>query len=223
MGHIISDLLTWEQLSKLRQLIADSPFESGERTAGARARRVKDNLQIARDAAHKAEIQSMITTTLLANGEFRRAALPKSLRPPMVSRYQPGMTYGLHVDDALMGKEKVARTDLAYTLFVADPTDYDGGELSVMSHFGEQEIKLPAGCMVLYPASTIHRVQPVTRGERIAIVGWVESYVRDPAKREIIYDVGRIKSLLAEQMPNAAETDLAAKTHVNLLRMWAET
>jgi PKHD-type hydroxylase len=223
MAHIISDVLTWEQLSKLRQLIADSPFESGERTAGLRARRVKDNLQMARDAAHKGKIQTMITTTLLANKEFRRAALPKSLRPPMVSRYQPGMTYGPHVDDALMGKEKVARTDLSYTLFVADPADYDGGELSIMSHFGEQEIKLPAGCMVLYPASSIHRVQPVTRGERIAVVGWVESFVRDPAQREIIYDIGKIKSLLSEQLPDAPETDLAAKTHVNLLRMWADT
>jgi PKHD-type hydroxylase len=223
MTHIISNVLTWEQISQLREWIAESPFESGERTAGPRARRVKDNLQMTRDATHRKDVHELIMATLMANNEFRRAALPRSLRPPMVSRYQPGMAYGPHVDDALMGKEKLVRSDLSYTIFIAEPADYDGGELTIMSEFGEQEIKLPAGCMYLYPSSTIHRVQPVTRGERVAVVGWVESYVRDPARREILYDVGRVRQLLAEQMPNAPETDLISKTHVNLLRMWAET
>lgn len=223
MSHIISNILNIDQLTKLRQWIAESPFESGDRTAGPRARRVKDNLQMTRDAAHRKDIHELIASTLMSNSEFRRAALPRSLRPSMVSRYQPGMAYGPHVDDALMGKDKMTRSDLSYTIFIADPTDYDGGELTIMFSTGEHEVKLPAGSMYLYPSSTIHRVQPVTRGERVAIVGWVESFVRDPAKREILYDVGRIKQLLVEQLSNAPETDLAAKTHVNLMRMWADT
>lgn len=223
MSHIISNFLNADQLKQLRQWIAESPFESGERTAGARARRVKDNLQMTRDAAHRKEIHDMITSTLMNNGEFRRVALPKSLRPPMISRYQPGMAYGPHVDDALMGRERQSRSDLSFTIFIADPTDYEGGELTIMLSTGEEEVKLPAGSMYVYPSSTIHRVKPVTRGERVAIVGWAESYVRDPARREILYDIGKIRQLLAEQLPNAPETDLIAKTHANLLRMWAET
>lgn len=223
MSHIISNILNVDQLTRLRQWIAESPFESGERTAGARARRVKDNLQMTRDATHRKAIHEMIISTLLGNSEFRRTALPKSLRPPMISRYQAGMAYGPHVDDALMGKDNQTRSDLSFTIFIAEPTEYDGGELTIMFSTGEEEVKLPAGSMYLYPSSTIHRVQPVTRGERVAIVGWAESYVRDPAKREILYDIGQIKKLLAEQLPNASETDLAAKTQANLLRMWAET
>ena len=223
MSHIISNILNVDQLTRLRQWIAESPFESGERTAGARARRVKDNLQMTRDATHRKAIHEMIISTLLGNSEFRRTALPKSLRPPMISRYQPGMAYGPHVDDALMGKDNQTRSDLSFTIFIADPTDYDGGELTIMFSTGEEEVKLPAGSMYLYPSSTIHRVQPVTRGERLAILWWVESHVRDPAKREILYDIGQIKKLLAEQLPNAPETDLAGKTQANLLRMWAET
>lgn len=223
MSHIISNVLNVDQLTQLRQWIAESPFESGERTAGTRARRVKDNLQMTRDATHRKAIHEMIISTLMGNSEFRRTALPKSLRPPMISRYQPGMAYGAHVDDALMGKERQTRSDLSFTIFIADPTEYDGGELTIISSIGEDEVKLPAGSMYLYPSSTIHRVQPVTRGERVAIVGWAESYVRDPAKREVLYDIGRIKQLLAEQLPNAPETDLASKTQSNLLRMWAET
>ena len=223
MSHIISNLLNVDQITTLRKWIAESAFESGDRTAGARARRVKDNLQMTRDAPHRKDIHDMISAALMGSTEFRRVAMPRSLRPTMISRYQPGMAYGPHVDDALMGKERMTRSDLSFTIFVADPTDYDGGELTIMFATGEHEVKLPAGSMYLYPSSTIHRVQPVTRGERVAIVGWVESYVRDPAKREILYDIGRIKQLLNEQLPNAAETDLASKTHVNLMRMWADT
>lgn len=223
MSYIVSNLLSVDQLTKLREWIAESPFESGERTAGSRARRVKDNLQMTRDAAHRKDIHVMITSTLMSNSEFRRIALPRSLRPPMISRYQPGMAYGPHVDDALMGRERQTRSDLSFTIFIADPTDYDGGELTIMFSTGEEEVKLPAGSMYVYPSSTIHRVQPVTRGERVAIVGWAESHVRDPAKREILYDLMKIKQLLAEQLPNAPETDLLSKTQANLLRMWAET
>jgi PKHD-type hydroxylase len=223
MTHTLRDVLTRDEIDKLRAMIDESPFETGDRTAGKRAREVKNNLQLAPDAEYRREIQEMVAKILLTNTEFRDAALTRKLRPPMINRYAPGMTYGAHVDNPLMGKDPIVRTDLSFTLFLCDPDSYDGGELVIDSPFGEQVVKLPAGWLFLYPSSTLHHVRPVTRGERVAVVGWLESFVRDAGQREILYDMNRIKRFLAEHHPDAAETNLASKTHSNLMRLWAET
>jgi PKHD-type hydroxylase len=207
MTHTLRDVLTRDEIDKLRAMIDESPFETGDRTAGKRAREVKNNLQLAPDAEYRREIQEMVAKILLTNTEFRDAALTRKLRPPMINRYAPGMTYGAHVDNPLMGKDPIVRTDLSFTLFLCDPDSYDGGELVIDSPFGEQVVKL----------------RPVTRGERVAVVGWLESFVRDAGQREILYDMNRIKRFLAEHHPDAAETNLASKTHSNLMRLWAET
>ena len=140
----------------------------------------------------------------------------------MISRYQGGMNYGFHVDDALMAGNPRLRSDISITVFLNDPGDYEGGELIIASPFGEQEVKLPAGAAVVYPSATLHQVAPVTSGARLAAVTWARSYVRDAAQREMLADLLAVQRKIAEVAPDAPETDLAFKTHSNLLRMWSE-
>jgi len=218
----IPDILEWAEVKKIRASVADSAFSDGRRTAGYRAKRVKNNLQMDRSAPAAKDVVNLIQAGLQRNKTFQRAFLPKSIRPPMISRYEVGMNYGLHVDDAFMGKTARARSDISLTVFLSDPGDYDGGELVMASPFGDQEIKLPAGSAVIYPSSTLHQVAPVTRGERLAAVTWAQSQVRDAARREMLYDVFQIREKLAKSDPDGAETDLAFKTYSNLLRMWAD-
>jgi PKHD-type hydroxylase len=216
------DILEPAEVQKIRAAVAESTFSDGRRTAGYRAKRVKNNLQMDRAAPAAKDIGNLVLAALRRNPIFQRAFLPKSLRPPMISRYEVGMDYGLHVDDALMGSGPRTRSDISLTVFLNDPADYDGGELIMASPFGEQEIKLPAGAAVVYPSSTLHRVAPVTRGERLAAVTWAQSHVRDAARRELLYEVFKMREKLAALDPDGAETDLAFKAHANLLRMWTD-
>lgn len=223
MLAVLNQVLTDEELAKLRGLMADEAlFEDGKATAGFRAGRVKNNLQVKKDAAGLPEARSLVLTALQRHANFQIATFVRSIRPILFSRYKPGMQYGLHVDNPLMGKDKKDRTDIAMTLFLSDPGSYDGGELYFESPWGAQSVKLPAGSAVLYPASTLHRVNPVTRGERLAAVTWIQSYIRDPAKREILAELSRVRAFLNQQAPGAPETDLAFKALSNLVRLWAE-
>ena len=183
---------------------------------------VKNNEQLRRTAKDRDRVDRIILTALRRNPEFQTVAIPKRIQPPLISRYRPGMAYGPHVDDALMGRGEKMRTDLAVTVFLTDPAAYEGGELVIDSPFGQQEVKLPAGAAVVYPAGTLHRVREVSRGERLAAVTWVQSYVRDGLKREVLNDMDRIRCAMAAASPAIAETDLAFKTYSNLLRLWSE-
>lgn len=218
----IPDVLEWSEIKKIRAAIAAGAFQDGSKTAGYRAKRVKHNLQMDRTTPAAKEVKAAVVTALRRNKTFQRVALPKTIRPPLISCYREGMNYGRHVDDAMMGSRVKERSDISVTVFLSDPGAYDGGELVMSSPFGEQEVKLPAGAAVVYPSSTLHRVAPVTRGERLAAVTWVQSHVRDPAKREILYDIYRMRETLARLHPDEEEADLAFKTHANLLRMWTE-
>jgi PKHD-type hydroxylase len=222
MLSCIPDILDWTEIKKIRAAIAEGEFEDGKKTAGYRAKRVKHNLQMDRSSEAAKAVKAIILTGLRRNPTFQRVALPKAIRPPLISRYQEGMNYGLHVDDAMMGGNPKERTDISVTVFLSDPADYDGGETVMNSSFGKQEIKLPAGAAVVYPSSTLHRVAPVTRGERLAAVTWVQSHVRDPAKREILSDLRSMRDKLVKLRPEEEEADLAFKTYSNLLRMWSE-
>lgn len=219
----IDEVLTPEEVQKVRQAFAGMTFVDGKATAGHRAKRVKHNLQADRSKSPGAsEVEEIILAALGRSAEFKRTALPRHIRPPLFSRYESGMHYGAHVDDAIMGTTQRARSDLSLTLFVSDPQDYDGGELVIDTPFGEQEVKLPAGAAVVYASSTLHRVAPVTRGRRLAAVTWVQSLVRDPAAREILHDLDLVRRACQRLDPESRETDLAYKTYVNLMRMWAE-
>ncbi len=218
----IPEVLTREELERLRTALAGAEFVDGKATTGYRARRVKNNLQLSRENAVGNELAPLIEQALWRNETFAWAVWPKQVRGILFSRYEPGMQYGNHVDNAIMGKGNPWRSDVAFTIFLGDPMDYDGGELMIESPLGAQEVKLAPGEAIVYPSSSVHRVAEVTRGQRLAAIGWVQSQVRDPAQREILYDLERIKRLMAERLPDAPETDWAFKTQSNLLRMWAD-
>jgi len=220
----ISDVLTAEEIKKLREEAALLPFVPGVETAGGRARRVKNNEQVSQKADERKALHEIVVTALTRNKEFNRAALPKRVRPPLISRYREGMAYGKHVDNALMGpKAARERSDVSITVFISDIDEYDGGELVIHSPFGVQEVKLPSGSVVVYPSSSLHEVTEVTRGERLVAVTWAQSYVRDDRQREILAHLGQVKDKMSEIAAEAAETDLVHHTYANLLRMWAET
>lgn len=223
MIYIIPDVMTAAEIAELRRLVAEGSFEDGIATAGSQARRVKKNEQLARSDKNKPEAQKRVREALLRSVEFRRAALPKSMRPCLISRYRPGMHYGRHVDNGVMGADNPVRSDIAVTLFLCEPTDYDGGELTIYASYGPQQVKLPMGSAVVYPASSLHEVTPLTRGERLCAVTWVQSLVRDPARRELLYDLDLVRRRLHEKQPDAEETYLVQKSHANLLRMWSDT
>jgi len=199
------------------------PFVDGNQTAGTRAKLVKHNEQVSTEAQERKPLLLMVINALMRNSEFRRTVHPKRIRPPLISRYRPGMAYGKHVDDALMGpKNARERSDVSVTVFISDVTDYEGGELVIHSPFGIQEVKLPAGSAVAYPSYSLHEVAEVTSGERLVAVTWVQSYIRDDHQRQILADVANIRDRLAKIAPKAEETDAAYRLHSNLLRMWAE-
>ena len=171
----MSDVLTGEEIKKLREEAALLPFVPGAETAGGRARRVKNNEQVSQKAEERRALHDIVITALSRNKEFNRVTLPKRIRPPLISRYRQGMAYGKHVDNALMGpKAARERSDISLTVFISDVNEYDGGELVIHSAFGIQEVKLPSGSVVVYPSSSLHEVAEVTRGERLVAVSWVQ-------------------------------------------------
>jgi PKHD-type hydroxylase len=153
------------------------------------------------------------------SGASERAARPKAIVRLLISRYEPGMAYGTHVDDALMGG---MRTDLSFTLFLCEPESYEGGALVMDDAYGEREVRLPAGELILYASTALHRVEPVTSGVRLAAVGWVRSFVRDSSRREVLFDLETALRGVHETAGKTPLFDLLAKTRTNLLRMWAE-
>jgi PKHD-type hydroxylase len=214
----ISDILSHGDVIALRDALARASFLPGETTAGWAAQAVKSNLQ-AHDSPEVDAMRSLVRTRLIEHPVFALAARPKTIVGPLFARYLPSHAYGTHVDNALMGG---ARSDLSFTLFLANPADYDGGELIIETTSGEEAFKLAAGSIVTYPATSLHRVMPVTRGERLGAAGWVRSYLRDPAQRELLFDLETARRRLFEREGKTAEADLLAKCAANLMRMWCE-
>jgi PKHD-type hydroxylase len=219
----IPEVLTVPEQQELLRLAKQLPFVDGKETAGFRAKLVKHNEQVSKEATGRRAMQEIVVRALARAPGFRRAAIPHKIRPPLISRYREGMSYGLHVDDAMMGQDfQRERSDVSVTVFINDASDYDGGELRIHSPFGLQQVKLPARSAVIYPSSTLHEVAQVTRGERLVAVTWVQSYVRDERQRQILSDLIQIRDRMHAIEPNGKETDLAFRVHTNLTRMWSE-
>ncbi|KKJ76199.1 nuclease PIN [Kiloniella litopenaei] len=218
----IPDVLNKAGLEKINALLDQGQFKDGKLTAGWHAKLVKNNTQLTgRDSAAK-QATAQLTNSLQRNATFSRATLLRRMRPLLFSRYNPGMEYGSHVDDAIMGSDRGFRTDISFTVFLNDPESYEGGELIMDSPIGEQKFKLPAGSAIIYPSTTLHRVAPVTKGVRQVAVSWIQSLVRSAEKREIIYDIDQTRRTLFERDGKSREFDLLTKTHANLLRLWSE-
>ncbi|HET7865374.1 MAG TPA: Fe2+-dependent dioxygenase [Burkholderiaceae bacterium] len=223
----ITRVLGLLQVQQARRLLAEAPWQDGRATAGAQAAQVKNNEQIEPGSGPLRELQAMVLHALEMHPVFLSAALPKRVLPPLFNRYGGERNaYGNHVDQAVRyapGSGQRIRTDISCTLFLAEPSEYEGGELVVQDTFGEQRVKLAAGDMVLYPGTSVHCVEPVTAGERLASFFWVESMVRSDEQRRLLYDMDMsLMRLRSEHGESEAVLRLTGTYH-NLLRMWADT
>ena len=219
----IPAVLNAAQLDKIRESLAEARFVDGRLTAGRAAARVKNNEELQPEPQVHQRINRIVMSALGHNADFKSAALPHRMADFIVARYQPGMTYGDHVDDPIMGSAGPRfRSDVSMTLFLSPPESYDGGELVIRSAFGDRQVKLAAGDAVVYPSSSVHQVAPVTRGERLVILTWIQSYVRDAAQRELLFELNRAREHLLAQDPDADTTKHVDRSYANLLRMWAE-
>lgn len=222
----IPDLLTAEEVAYIRQVLEGTQWIDGRHTAGDQAVKVKNNLQVPVDSPEARELGNIVLRALGRNPVYSSAALPLHVLPPMFNRYDEGMTFGAHVDGSIRvipGIGQRIRTDVSTTIFLTPPEDYDGGELVVHDTYGAHAVKLPAGHAVVYPATSLHSVTPVTRGSRWASFFWAQSMVRDDWQRHMLYDLDRtimrVRSILPDDDPGA--TGLTAHYH-NLIRAWSE-
>lgn len=218
----IADVIDAGHVAALRDLYARGAFQDGGSTAGWHARLVKKNSQMTPSAQADAA-REKLRQTIAGHAVFAAACHAARFGPMLFSRYESGMEYGAHVDDALMGRGQARmRSDISFTVFLSDPADYDGGELVIENTGAAQSYKLPAGSMICYPSTTLHRVAPVTRGERLVAVSWVQSHVRSPNHREILFDLDTARRTIFKASGKTREFDLIAKSYANLLRLWAD-
>lgn len=223
----IEKVLTKDEVKEFRRQLDRADWQDGLKTAGTLARAVKRNQQLADGSDTAVALGNHILRRLSGLPAFISAALPSKIYPPKFNRYADGGTYGAHVDSALMqvpGTNVTVRSDLSATLFLAEPDEYDGGELEIEGPFGVQSVKLEAGDMVLYPSSSLHRVTPVTRGARIASFFWIESLVQDEGERTLLFDLDQaIQALTPATAPDDPRLLKLTGVYHNLLRRWAIT
>ena len=224
----INDLLTPEEVHRARAILAVAPWHDGRATSGEQAARVKNNEQLPEGSEETRLLQELVLRGLERHEVFFSASLPRQVSPPLFNRYGGAAnTFGNHVDSAVRflrnGAGRV-RTDISCTLFLSDPDEYDGGELVVEDTYGDKRVKLPAGDLVLYPGTSVHRVEPVTRGHRLACFFWIQSMVRSDEQRRLLFDMD---THLRRLRSGAGDADAAVVgltgTYHNLLRMWVDT
>jgi PKHD-type hydroxylase len=221
----VPELLTADEVAQFRATLSRVEWGDGRVTAGPQAAQVKNNLQLSEDHPVARELGEIILRKLARNPLFTSAALPLKVFPPLINRYEGGGSFGMHIDTAVrytsLPPHRV-RTDLSATLFISSPEDYDGGELTVEDTYGVHKVKLPAGHLILYPARSLHAVTPVTRGARVAAFFWVQSMIREDARRALLFDMDRAIQRLNKDFPaHPSVTELTGVYH-NLLRTWAE-
>ncbi len=222
----IPALLSPDQVRQCRQALEQAPWTDGRATAGHQAVRAKQNLQLPLDSTVGEQLGKLILDALARNPLFLSAAVPLKVLPPRFNRYEGGGHYGNHVDNAILsvpGTPHRIRTDLSATLFFSDPQEYDGGELTIEDSYGTHTVKLPAGHLVLYPGSSLHRVTPVTRGTRYASFFWVQSLVREDSQRALLFDLDTAIQKLTPSVPDDPALQQLTGVYHNLLRRWSDT
>jgi PKHD-type hydroxylase len=222
----VPGVLASQTLSLFATRLAEAPWDNGRVTAGPQSGAVKDNLQLPETCAEARELGDLVLKALDRSPLFWSAALPARVYPPLFNKYAAGMGFGSHIDNAIRkvpGSRARVRTDVSATLFLSAPESYDGGELVVEDTFGTQSVKLAAGDMVLYPASSLHHVRPVTRGERIASFFWMQSMVKDDGERRMLFELDQaIQALGAERGANDRQVLRLTGLYHNLVRKWGE-
>jgi PKHD-type hydroxylase len=222
----IPEVLTRDQVAAMRRALDQTGWIDGRATVGAQGAQVKHNRQLPESSPVALELGGIIQAALASNPLFFAAALPLRSMPPLFNRYAGGEHYGAHVDGAVRqvpGSLLPLRTDVSCTLFLSDPDEYDGGELVVIDTYGSHEVKLPAGDMIVYPSSSVHKVEPVTRGARVCSFFWTQSMVRDDARRGMLLELDQNIQSLRARIGDCAEIVALTSHYHNLLRQWAET
>lgn len=219
----IPEVLNSLQLERVHSILSQSTFVDGKLSAGKHAERVKNNEELSQNDRMLNELNSIVMGSLVKNKAYQNAAFPHRIATAFFARYVAGMSYGDHIDDPIMGPAGASyRTDVSITVFLNNPEDYEGGELSINTSFGTQQFKLAAGSAIIYPSGTLHHVAEVTAGERLVAVTWCQSMIRDPAKRELLYNLNQARESLMKSSPDSDETAQVDTTYINLVRMWAE-
>jgi PKHD-type hydroxylase len=221
----IPDVLTPDEVARARQLLDAAEWVDGRVTAGYQSAQAKDNMQVPENHPAARQAGDMITAALGRNQLFLSAALPLRVFPPLFNRYMLGQAFGTHVDNAIRqapGTPHRIRTDISATLFLTRPEDYDGGELVVEDTYGVHNVKLPAGHMVLYPATSLHHVKPVSRGQRVSSFFWIQSLIRDDGQRTILFDMDTAIQRISRDHPEHPSAVQLTGVYHNLVRQWAE-
>jgi len=218
----IENLLSPDELARVLQIVGKESFQSGTKSAGYRAVRIKNNVEMPADSDEATEVGVIVLTAVERNADIAREIIPAKASAPLISSYRPGMSFGAHHDEPFSLVEPRIRRDLSMTLFLSDPSSYDGGELVIQSEFGPVTVKMPQNGAVFYHAGKIHHVAEVTRGERLAVIGWFQSHIRNAEARGMVADALTVARRMHELEPDGPHTNRAFKTWSNLMRYWAE-
>ncbi len=218
----LKGLLDEQTLAQIHDKLSVAQFVDGKLTAGSDAQKVKNNLELGQNNDLVGQIVRLVVGALKDSNEFWWATRAKEMLSPLIAKYEPGMFYGSHLDNAVMGGKLRLRTDISITVFLNSPSEYDGGELSLETGFGTTKIKGNAGDAILYPSTLYHHVEPVTRGQRLVFVNWIQSAVSDVGKRQILYDLAILARDLRENNAESTALKRAERCHQNLIRMWSQ-
>ncbi|MBQ4832772.1 Fe2+-dependent dioxygenase [Pseudoalteromonas sp. MMG010] len=222
----VPDLLTKEEVAYCYEKLLKAQWADGSITAGYQSSQAKNNLQLPENSPEALELGEIIMAALARNNLFMSAALPAKIFPPLFNCYQGGQSFGVHVDNAIRqvpGTPVKVRTDVSMTVFLNEPDEYEGGELVIEDTYGSHSVKLPAGSMVLYPSTSLHRVTPVTKGRRLASFFWLQSMVNSDEKRGLLFDLDMSIQGLREKVADSPEIIQLTGVYHNLLRQWAHT
>ncbi len=219
----IENLIPAKTLIDIQQLLSQAPFINGKLSAGMVATEVKNNLEMDNTSQHYNHLNELIMSRLVRHPIYRASCWPKRVAAPFYARYDTGMEYGEHVDDPVMGQQgDLYRSDISMTIFLSETSDYDGGELVLKDRYGKRKIKLSAGSVIFYPSTSRHFVAPVTRGTRFVAVTWAQSRIRDPLKREILFELNEARELLLQKDPESEAIKKISASFNNLVRRWID-
>lgn len=218
----LKNILGPQELSNIGELLAKASFVDGKLSAGKIAAQVKNNREVSHGDPIIDALNQIVMGNLVRHKIYQRAALPSRVASPFYACYETGMDYGEHIDDPIMGNQQRYRSDLALTIFLNDPSEYEGGELVIQTEYGDQGIKYAAGDAVLYPATTRHRVEKITQGKRLVAVSWVQSLIKDNEQRNILYQLSCAREKLLRKQPEEEHTKQVDWAYVNLVRRWSE-